>query len=314
LFTVAHAPVSLMWWFWSVGFDGTHIFGTASRTYFDKDAMRRQGPMLLGGLAFFFSLGPAMVLLGWKPWLALMVGTWAYYHVVKQHHGFIVLYKVKNGDLRSQDNRLDWIFLTAMLAAPPILRFLVFQPREIGLPERFSLAGVASQAAWVILGGCAVITAMWIARQIQGWQSRGMLNIPKILLLAAVIPMHWMAFYFLSWQAVVPTVTIGHNLQYHLLIWRHNRNRYGGGDSARHGWLPPAVGRSLLMYAGLGLLFSVAYRVPGAALSRFSDLAFGLFTGFGFTHYWLDSKIWRVRHDPELREVLDLAGPKVKAA
>jgi hypothetical protein len=38
-----------------------------------------------------------------------------------------------------------------------------------------------------------------------------------------------------------------------------------------------------------------------------SNLAFGFFAGFGLTHYYLDSRIWRVRHDPGLREALQLA-------
>jgi hypothetical protein len=38
-----------------------------------------------------------------------------------------------------------------------------------------------------------------------------------------------------------------------------------------------------------------------------SDLAFGFFCGFGLTHYYLDSRIWRVRHDPGLREALQMA-------
>jgi len=66
LFTVFHAPVSFLWWFWSLGFDGTHIFGTASRTFFDKEARVRHSGLLFGSLAFFFLLGPAMVLAGWK--------------------------------------------------------------------------------------------------------------------------------------------------------------------------------------------------------------------------------------------------------
>ena len=47
-----------------------------------------------------------------------------------------------------------------------------------------------------------------------------------------------------------------------------------------------------------GLAFSLLYRVPGFQLGRVSDLAFGFFCGFGLTHYYLDSRIWRVRHDP----------------
>ena len=47
--------------------------------------------------------------------------------------------------------------------------------------------------------------------------------------------------------------------------------------------------------------------VPGFELGRISQLAFGFFCGFGLTHYYLDSRIWRVRHDPSLRQALALA-------
>jgi hypothetical protein len=67
------------------------------------------------------------------------------------------------------------------------------------------------------------------------------------------------------------------------------------------------VSRDLLAYAAMGLVFSAAYRVPGAHLQTVSNLAFGFFCGFGLTHYYLDSRIWRVRHDPGLREALALA-------
>src|SRR6266545_2800269 len=51
-------PISTLWWFWSVGFDGTHIFGMASRTFFDREARLRNRRLLFGSLAFFFALGP----------------------------------------------------------------------------------------------------------------------------------------------------------------------------------------------------------------------------------------------------------------
>src|ERR1017187_3239708 len=111
LFTVLHVKISLLWWFWSVGFDGTHIFATASRTYFDREARARHPKLLFGSLLAFFALGPLMVLAGQKALLALLVGVWAYYHVIRQHYGFLVLYKVKNRDLLPLDNTLDRLFL-----------------------------------------------------------------------------------------------------------------------------------------------------------------------------------------------------------
>jgi hypothetical protein len=151
---------------------------------------------------------------------------------------------------------------------------------------------------WCVLGA---ITLAWLVRLVRtpNW------NVPKMLLLAGVIPLHWLTFAFMSWEAAVPTVTIVHNLQYHALVWFYNRNTYSG-DTAR-GRVPAAVSASLLAYVGIGLLFSLLYRVPGFHLGRSYDLAFGLFCGFGLTHYYLDSRIWRVRHDPGLRQALRLA-------
>ena len=61
---------------------------------------------------------PLMVLAGLKGYLALLVGVWAYYHVMRQHYGFMVLYKVKNRDLLPIDNTLDRAFLGMMRRCP----------------------------------------------------------------------------------------------------------------------------------------------------------------------------------------------------
>src|SRR3974390_3345228 len=55
LFAVVHVPMSWLWWVWSLGFDGTHIFGTASRTFFDREARVRHSKLLYGRLVFFLS-------------------------------------------------------------------------------------------------------------------------------------------------------------------------------------------------------------------------------------------------------------------
>jgi hypothetical protein len=303
LFTIFHAPLSYMWWFWSVGFDGTHIFGTASRTYFDAEARARHSKLLYGSLLFFFAAGPVMALMGLKGWLALIVGAWAYYHVIRQHYGFMILYKVKNHDLAKLDNSLDRWFLGVMTIFPPFLRFFVRNPAELGMP--FKPLTSIEPFCWALV---AVVGAAYVARQVMRWRGGEAANVPKYLLLGGVIPLHWLTFMYLGWQAAVPTVTIVHNLQYHALIWFHNRNRYAEpGAEREHGRIPSAVGRSLLAYAAVALVFSALYRIPGFQLGKVSDLAFGFFAGFGLTHYYLDSRIWRVRHDPGLREALQLA-------
>ena len=299
LYAAVHIPIGPLWWIWSIGFDGTHIFATASRTYFDREARVRNRRLFYGSLLFFFSLGPVLVLAGWKGWLYLLVGAWAYYHVIRQHYGFMVLYKVKNRDLGKLDNALDRLFLGVMLLMPPVHRFLIHHPEELGIPWSFP------RLETPMFGLIALVGAIYLGRQWRRIRGGDAIDLPKYLLLAAVIPLHWLTFAYMSWQAAVPTVTIVHNLQYHAIVWFHNRNRYRE-DAARHGRIPAAVSRSLLAYAAIGLLFSVLYRVPGFELGKVSDLAFGFFCGFGLTHYYLDSRIWRVRHDPGLRAALQL--------
>jgi hypothetical protein len=300
LFTALHVPATWLWWVWSIGFDGTHIFATASRTYFDREARARNRGLFYGSLAVFFSLGPLMVLAGLKGWLYLLVGVWAYYHVIRQHYGFMVLYKVKNRDLARADNFCDRLLLGVTTVLPVFHRFFVHHPEELGLPFSFPRL---DPALWTLL---ALTLALWAGRQAQRWRAGDRIDVPKFLLLGAVIPLHWLTFAYLSWQAAVPTVTIVHNLQYHAIVWFHNRNRYAPDGGGRHGRIPAAVSRSLLTYFAVGLAFSVLYRVPGFQLGKISDLAFGFFCGFGLTHYYLDSRIWRVRHDPGLRQALQL--------
>jgi hypothetical protein len=287
LYTALHVKITLLWWFWSVGFDGTHIFATASRTYFDKEARARDPKLLYGSLLVFFSLGPLMVLAGQKGLLALLVGVWAYYHVIRQHYGFLVLYKVKNRDLLPLDNTLDRVFLGVMMVFPPFHRFFIHHPEELGIKLAFPQY---EPVLWAIV---SITAAVWLARQVGRFRN----DVPKYLLLAAIIPLHWLTFAYMSWQAAVPTVTIVHNLQYHALVWFHNRNRYGAGR---------VLSRSLFAYVATALVFSALYRIPGFQLGQVSDLAFGFFCGFGLTHYYLDSRIWRVRHDPGLRQALQL--------
>jgi hypothetical protein len=188
-----------------------------------------------------------------------------------------------------------------MLIFPPFHRFFLHHPEELGL--RMNL-GAIEPAVWALV---AAAGAVWLGRQWVRLRAGTPPDWPKLLLLGAIIPLHWMTFAWMSWQAAVPTVTIVHNLQYHAIIWFHNRNRYAGEKAAaEHGRIPAAVSRSLLVYAAVGLGFSLLYRVPGFELGKVSELAFGFFCGFGLTHYYLDSKIWRIRHDPGLRQALEL--------
>ena len=106
LYVTGILPLVPMAALWAILIDAPHVFGTFSRTYFDKTERRNRGRLLWGSL-LFFAIGPLMVLAGWAFVFFFVAALWAYYHLVKQHYGFMVLYKKKNNDLDSVDNFLD---------------------------------------------------------------------------------------------------------------------------------------------------------------------------------------------------------------
>src|SRR5215210_8687688 len=73
---------------WAILIDAPHVFGTFSRTYFDRTERRARRRLLLGSLLFFI-IGPLMVLAGAGFVFFFLAALWAYYHLVKQHYGFM---------------------------------------------------------------------------------------------------------------------------------------------------------------------------------------------------------------------------------
>jgi hypothetical protein len=107
--------------------------------------------------------------------------------------------------------------------------------------------------------------------------------------------------------ALVPILTTYHNLQYHRLIWFHNR-KYSGERAREQFGAAATVSRNLMVYAGFALLFGIIYQAPRQYIlalefrqsASWTVLATAFLWGFAFNHYYLDSKIWRVRRDPSV--------------
>src|SRR6266480_3233007 len=114
---------------WAILIDAPHVFGTLSRTYFDRSEWKTRKRLLLGSLLFFV-VGPAMVLLGFGFTFFFLAALWAYYHLVKQHYGFMVLYKKKNNDLAAVDNALDRLLLMFAFNYP-FIAFIAGDPEAM---------------------------------------------------------------------------------------------------------------------------------------------------------------------------------------
>jgi hypothetical protein len=304
---------------WAILIDAPHVFGTFSRTYFDRTERQNRKALLWGSLGFFF-IGPVLVLLGFGLVFFFVAALWAYYHLVKQHYGFMVLYKKKNNDLASLDNALDRLLLLFAFNYP-FVAFIAMDPEAMARVPAVLHSGVNSLAAF-LLAGTIVLALVWIGRQFQRVIKGQPLNIPKYLLLAAAIPMHWIVLLTPMPHkpiAIVAILTIYHNFQYHRLIWFHNK-KYTSGPNVREQYgAAEFISRRLLYYIAFGIIFGLIYQGPRQILGYMNlnsaspgertfltQFGVSFLWGYAFIHYYLDSKIWRVRRDPAVGKALKM--------
>ena len=325
---------------WAILIDAPHVFGTFSRTYFDRTERHSRGRLLWGSL-LFFTIGPIMVYAGAGFIFFFVAALWAYYHLVKQHYGFMVLYKKKNNDLAPVDNALDRLLLLFAFNYP-FVAFIARDPEALKRVPAVLQSGVNGLAT-ILLAGTIVLAIAWLGRQVQRVITGEPLDVPKYLLLAAAIPMHWIVLLTPMPHkpiAIVAILTIYHNLQYHRLIWFHNKKYTGSGsdrgssptvmegsssnatDLRQQYGAAELISRRLLYYIAFGILFGLIYQGPRQILgymtlknsdgglgdpSFATQLGISFLWGYAFIHYYLDSKIWRVRRDPSVGKALNMA-------
>ncbi len=295
--------VALIQFIWFFGIDGPHVQSTITRTYFDKAERARLGWFLLIPVPLLL-IGPAMALVGRAGLFFLFAVCWQQFHIVKQHFGFMMLYKAKNKD--RGDFLLDRWFLLSSLLIPLGMFVLRTEPGFIHLIPAL---------AWlprVAIGLYAILVGGWLLRQVQKLRARLPLNWPKLGLLAMVVPLQWIALLYASHFGPSGIVRAGillglfHSFQYHRLMWFHNRNRYTEPDALqRHGLaarLVSNVGVYMAIAIGLNLVLSF---IPSALLPY--QTAQAALWGVAFTHYCMDARIWHVRTDKGLATALRMA-------
>ncbi|HXD32007.1 MAG TPA: hypothetical protein VN643_12875 [Pyrinomonadaceae bacterium] len=354
LYVAGLVPLIPMVAAWAILIDAPHVFGTFSRTYFDKTERKNRAKLLWGSLLFFV-VGPVMVLAGAGLVFFFVAAMWAYYHLVKQHYGFMVLYKKKNNDLAPVDNALDRLLLLFAFNYP-FVAFIARDPEAmIRVPQ--ILHSSVNGLALVLLAGTIILGVAWLGRQIQRVMTGQALNIPKYLLLVAAIPMHWVVLLTPMPNkpiAIVAILTIYHNFQYHRLIWFHNKKYQRGtgvppvkvdqlssrnhrqdadatdarsthrqdADATASYGAASLISSRLILYIAFGIIFGVIYQGPrqylgyvslthgggsGTAIQTLTmQLGIAFLWGYAFIHYYLDSKIWRVRRDPSVGKALNM--------
>lgn len=331
-------PALALYFVWILFLDGPHLWATLSRTYFDREERSARRALLvrafawallpLGTIAWGFATGQRM------PWILFLtfVQVWAYWHVVRQHYGFLVLYQRKEGEPAGAENRFDQaVFYTSMLA--PLVSYALRHPmvrHDLGLPATLSFveSAIATTAAAAALAAVGAHVVRELARRAKGLP----FNTGKNLFLAACVPLHLVALLHPTWSlrinplAFTVIVTSFHNVQYNAIVWRFGRRRYQGERAReRYGAAAKLFANAVPWYL-LGVALTVALRYaswsfdgrfwPFTAATATGRALPGPFTATEYVnawwwivamhHYYLDQHIWRVSRDASVRAGLGL--------
>ncbi len=298
---IATQPALLALLLWGILFDGTHVVGTYARSYLAPTPEERAGLPGVWSLAMF-AIGPLAAVADWAtggvvfPYFLQAALLWAYYHLVRQHWGFVALYRRKSQD-DPTPARLDEAFLWLGCLYPFVRFSLTPAFTTTGLPVL--LPAAAMDVARPILDGAVALAAVALAA---AWIRRGGARRlgPKHLFMAIVIVFHLATFALLeNLLEITATLTIFHNLQYHRIVWQYE---VGKGRRPLGGLLP---------YLAAGLALGVVWygpRVLGAHLAGpglLRNVLLGLGWGVAFHHYLVDARIWRLRRAPAVARAID---------
>lgn len=281
--------LTVIWWAF---INNPHIFGTATRTYFDRSE-RRNLSKLLWLIVPLSAIPIMLVALGLGRPLFVFALVWGGWHIAKQHYGLAMILKRKNSE------RSDIAFDRRFILLSQMLPFVLFVVWYLD----------AALWKWVLLVALVIqvgTLAVYLTHQAVKLRAGEQMNWPKLMLLALYLPLNWIALLCSTSTSPVNglliftlATNIGHALQYHRLMWFHNRNRYHGRSG-----LSGFLSRSAVYYYAAGLSLFLLFCAIGSFLP--SGRIELMIIGPTFMHYLLDTKIWRTRNDPELARALNL--------
>lgn len=291
-------------------FDHPHIFQTFARTHGDPVEFQRRRTLHTWGLAAFIVAGALVVALGWEAELIVFAAIFGTWHIIRQHYGFLRVYKSLNRDRAPVDNFLDYAtFYTGAFAClftdygdlrEPIV---IYGSERVHFP---SLPGEVGDAVWWCF--LALLVAFGFRQVWRVATGRGV-NPPKLLLMAAALGTHYFVFFATATPFLVAEAleTAYHDVQYQGWIAHYQRKRLAGGTAGGARRVVLKWGLLALAYGLIvGTLETLGLMNPGWLW------IFVPFTMVVIWHYYVDGRIWRFSEDPELRELMAAPGPAVR--
>jgi hypothetical protein len=313
-------------WIWLLLFDGPHMMALYTRTYLDAETWRANKPLLVGALAAF-AVGPAFLAATLathddRPFLAFLglSSVYGYHHVVRQHYGFVALYRGKGGVAPARATFLAdkwtlylglWLPWLHFLVAHPVGRALVGAAPEASGAER--AAGAALLGAWLVIAlGYAVVTL--VGRPRRGLESRYLLLVVGVHGFLYFVASRFEPVYSAArtpdQQLLLMTVMGGivHSAQYVGIVWLYHARTRAGASLPRYLLACVAFSAIYLVIAAATAVYPAITLVEAARVGPFpvSRLALCVWWGIALHHYVIDQRIWRLRSDPTLRAKLAL--------
>jgi hypothetical protein len=276
-------------------FDHPHIFQSFSRSHVDRAELERHRRLHTWGLAAFIVAGYAILAVGLERQMIVFAAFFGTWHIVRQHWGFIRLYKALNNDWDPLDARLETALYYIGMLAIVLVGYSDISRRTVVYGEL--TAPFFAVPEWIAYPSYYLFLALlglYLLRQLSHVIGGRPLNLPKLLLMASAMGSHFYvhmvaALPFLATEAIE---TVYHDVQYQGFIRHYQKRRHGRGLALRF----------LLLAMLYGLL--VGSLEVWALLQRSLRWVVEPFAMVVIYHYYADGKLWRTREAPELREAL----------
>jgi hypothetical protein len=280
---------------WLLGYQ--HVVATYTRLVFDSDSFARHR-FLASGLPVVVAAATFGAAWSVGPWIVASTYLyWQWFHYTRQSYGIGRMYLRKIGALPSGHDPV--LFgVTYLLPLWGILRRSAQQPSTflnldlVTIPVPAPLLSAVAAAALACL-------AVWVPREIAAvWRDT------RRAAYACYMASH--VAIFTTGYLLIDDINSGwlvlniwHNIQYLLVVWLHNSNRFKSGIDPRHHFLSTiSQPQNVVKYVGISLLISTilfASIQMGLELvtSSVLSVSFAVYMTVNFHHYIVDTIIWR---------------------
>lgn len=283
---------------WLLGYQ--HVVATFTRLVFDTDSLSRYRTLvtIVPVLVAAGTLG-AMWLMG--PWvIATTYLYWQWFHYTRQSYGVSRMYLRKANAVPKEHDPIAFGVLY-LLPLWGILRRSAQHP-ETFLNLRLKTPPVPDLLLYIVAAGALICIALWIPRELRAVRNDAR-RAPHACYVATHIAIFTTGYLLIDdINAGWLVLNIWHNVQYLLVVWMYNTNRFRNGIDPTHRFLSTiSQPQHMVAYVATSLAAATVLYISiqtgiGFAASRILPVSFAVYMMINFHHYVVDAIIWRRRH------------------